>query len=155
MTRRLVVLFGAVGLALASARGAEAQTATPTVTVTVTPTVTATVTPTATPTLTPTPTLTATPTVTLTPTPTATITPTGLGNCRLGGNEFGDSNVCGGDCPPRQKCLYVNSAGNPGCSCVSEGLACETSGSCFGYCDRPPEMIGGECQVRANGCACR
>lgn len=164
--RKLLFATFAIAVALGVSKSAEAQTATPTltatptVTVTATPTVTATrtatptVTVTATPTLSPTPTLTVTPTATITPTPTATVTPTGLGPCRLGGNEFLDANVCGGDCPPHQKCLFNNTFGNPGCQCVSEGLACEEGGSCTGFCDRPPEFIGGECQVRASGCRC-
>lgn len=135
-----------------------AQTATPTETETPTPTATVTATPTATatatPTLTATPTVTVTATPTLTPTPTATVTPHGLGNCRLGGSESGDENICGGDCVVGQHCAYDNTTGNPGCRCVPTNQICEFSGSCGGFCDRPPDMIGGQCQVRAMGCRC-
>lgn len=131
------VRLGLVSLTLALAFGgsAWADTATPT--------------PTLSPTPTPSPTPTAT--ATLTPTPTATRTPT----CAQGADG-----TCGGECDIQgYACVWDHTTANLGCTCVIETQSCESihgGGPCVeGYCDRPPDMIGGTCTHRANLCKCR
>lgn len=161
MARRVLLLTALV--LLAGARAASAQTATPTLTVTPTPTVTATKT--ATPTATATATVTATPTATLSPTPTVTPSPAPQIACGAGTGAGGAlaSGICGGVCPnspTSTQCMWDNSSANAGCICVPLASVCDKGGvgqemCAYGYCDRPPEMTGGQCTRRGNICRCQ
>lgn len=154
----LLVLALLMGASTAQAQ-TPTETATPTATLTATPTPTVTATATLTPT--PTPTLTATPT--LTPTPTATITPPPQPACGGGTGTGGAlaNGVCGGTCLDGFVCRWDNSSANAGCICVTEDVDCDpknddlVSGMCaYGYCDRPPDQVGGNCTTRGKRCRC-
>jgi hypothetical protein len=135
--------------------------ATPTPTATPTATRTATPTPTATATRTPTPTPTAT--ATQSPTPTATITPAPQVACGAGPGAGGvlASGACGGVCLGTAVCRWDNSAANAGCICVDATADCDPSNANFsagmcsrGYCDRPPDLPGGNCTAKGKRCRC-
>lgn len=140
------------------------STPTPTVTATATATVTPTPTPTVTstaPTLTPTPTVTPTATATLSPTPTVTATPQGP-FCRATTSGNGGP-ICGGFCTGTQVCRwdYTKPPGSTtGCTCIDLNLDCKQMvgpGMCVvGYCDRPPNRLGGNCTNRGTDeCQCQ